>query len=141
MSENGSRPAPRVRLALVEFIDRTLEAERRWTEAEFRRRDAAMEAHVRAEDLRHEAGDAKIQKANEVLDYRLEEMNKFRAQINQERTDYLGREMFDREHANLAERVKNLEIVRGEQSGRTAAYASMVGIVVVIVQVVLHFWK
>jgi hypothetical protein len=141
MSENGSRPTPRVRLALIEFIDRTLEAERRWTEAEFRRRDAALEAHARMNDLRHEAGDAKIQKADAVLEYRLEEMNNFRTQINQERAEYLRREMYDREHGALAERVKNLEIVRGEQSGRTAAYASMVGFVVVVVQIVLHFWR
>ncbi len=141
MSENDSRRTLLVPLPLVQFIDRTIEAERKLTEAEFRRCDAALEAQVRAEDLRHEAADARIQKANEVLDYRLEEMNNFREQINQERQDYLRREMYDREHANLAERVKNLEIVRGEQSGRTAAYASMVGIVVVIVQVVLHFWK
>ncbi len=141
MSENDSRRTLLVPLPLVQFIDRTLEAERMLTEAEFRRCGAALEAQVRAEDLRHEAADARIQKANEVLDYRLEEMNNFREQINQERQDYLRREMYDREHANLAERVKNLEIVRGEQSGRTAAYASMVGIVVVIVQVVLHFWK
>jgi len=141
MSENDLRPTLFIPLPLVQFIDRTIEAERKLTEAEFRRCDAALKAQVRAEDLRHEAADARIQKANEVLDYRLEEMNNFREQINQERQDYLRREMYDREHANLAERVKNLEIVRGEQSGRTAAYASMVGIVVVIVQVVLHFWK
>jgi hypothetical protein len=41
----------------------------------------------------------------------------------------------------LADRVKNLEIVRGEQSGKTAAYASMAVFVVVMVQIVLHFWK
>jgi len=141
MSENDSRRTPFVRLPLLQFIDRTLEAERKATEAEFRRCDAALEAQVRAEDLRHEAADARIQKANEVLDYRLEEMNNFRDQINHERQDYLRREIYDRENANLAERVKNLEIVRGEQSGRTAAYASMVGVVVVMVQIVLHFWK
>jgi|ERR1039458_2380257 hypothetical protein len=141
MSKNDSRRTPLVPLSLVQFIDRNLEAERKATEAEFRRCDAALEAQAHAEDLRHEAADARIQKANEVLDYRLAEMNNFREQINHERQDYLQREIYDREHANLAERVKNLEIVRGEQSGRTAAYASMVGIVVVMVQVVLHFWK
>ena len=141
MSENNSRPTPRVLLPLIEFIDRSLVAERKWTEAEFRCRDTALESQARADNLRHEAGDAKIQKASEVLDYRLEEMNNFRAQINHERTEYVRREMYDRDHSALGERVKNLEIVRGEQSGRTAAYASMVGIVVVIVQVVLHFWK
>jgi len=141
MSDHDSGPPPLFSLPLIQFLDRTLEADRKATEAEFRRRDAALQAQARAEDLRHAAGDAKIQKANEVLDYRLEEMNNFRAQINQERQDYLRREIYDREQANLSERVKNLEIVRGEQSGRTAAYASMVGIVLVIVQVVLHFWK
>jgi len=141
MSENDSRTTLLVPLTLVQFIDRALEAERKATEAELRRHDAALEAHTRAEDLRHEAGDAKIQKANEVLDYRLEEMNNFRAQINQERTEYVRREMYDREHAALDERVKVLEIVRGEQTGRTAAYASVVAFVVIVAQVVLHFWK
>ncbi len=141
MSENDSRATAPVLLPLVEFINRTLEAERKLTEAEFRRRDAALEAHARMNDLRQEAGDAKIQKADAVLEYRLEEMNNFRAQINQERGDYLRRDMYDRENAVLSDRVKSLEIVRGEQSGRAAAYASMVGFVVVLVQIVLHFWK
>jgi len=141
MSQNDSRPTPLVPLPLVELIDRTVEAERRWTEAEFRRYADALEARSRAEALRHEAGDAKIQKASEVLDYRLEEMNNFRAQINQERTEYLRREMYERDHAGLADRVKILEIARGEQTGRTAAFASMVALLVIVVQVVLHFWK
>ena len=116
-------------------------AERKATAAEFRRCDAALEAQARVEDLRHDAANARIQKANEVLDYRLEEMNNFRAQINQERQEYVRREMYDREHDNLAERVKNLEIVRGEQVGRTAAYASVAAFTVIIVQIALHFWK
>ncbi len=141
MSENESHQMPLVPLPLVQFVDRAVEAERRVTEAEFRRHAAALEAQARVEDLRHQAGDAKIQKANEVLDYRLEEMNNFRAQLNQERAEYLRREMYDRENAALSDRVKILEIVRGEQSGRTAAYASMVALAVILVQVVLHFWK
>jgi hypothetical protein len=111
------------------------------TEAEFRHRDAELEAHARMDDLRHEAGDAKILKADLDLERRLEEMNNFRAQINLERVDYLRRDMYDRENAALSERVKTLEIVRGEQSGKTAAYASMVGLAVVLVQIALHFWK
>jgi len=141
MSENDSRTAPFVPLPLLQFIDRALEAERKMMESEFRHRDAALEAHARMDDLRHASGDAKIQKADLDLERRLEEMNNFREQINQERGDYLRRDMYDRENAALSDRVKSLEIVRGEQSGKAAAYASMVGFVVVIVQVVLHFWK
>ncbi len=128
-------------LQLLQFLDRAMEAERRATAAEFERCDVAMKAYARAEDLRHEAGDAKIHKANEVLDYRLEEMNNFRSQISHERTEYLRREMYDRDHNVLAERVKSLEIARGEQAGRTAAYASVVGFIVVLVQIVLHFLR
>ena len=141
MSENDSLPTPFVPLPLLQFIDRALEAERKMMESEFRHRDAALEAHARMDDLRHASGDAKIQKADLDLERRLEEMNNFREQINQERGDYLRRDMYDRENAALSDRVKSLEIVRGEQSGKAAAYASMVGFVVVIVQVVLHFWK
>lgn len=141
MSANDSSSAPFVPLPLVQFVDRTVAIERKSTEAEFRRCDAALEAHSRMDDLRHGAGDDKVFKANKDLERRLVEMNMFREQINQERSEYLRRDMYDREHANLAERVKNLEIVRGEQSGRTAAYASMVAFVVIAVQIVLHFWK
>jgi len=141
MSSNDLGPIPPSSLPLLQFIDRTFEAERKATDAEFRRCDAALEAQTRAENLRHEAANARIQKANEVLDYRLEEMNNFREQINQERQEYVRREMYDREHDNLAERVKNLEIVRGEQAGKTAAYASVAAFAVIIVQIVLHLWR
>jgi hypothetical protein len=141
MNANDPTPIPLDSFPLIQFIDRTLEAERKATAAEIRRCDAALEAQARAEDLRHDAANAKIQKANEVLDYRLEEMNNFREQINQERQEYVRREMYDREHDSLAERVKNLEIVRGEQAGRTAAYASVAAFAVMIVQIALHFWK
>jgi hypothetical protein len=141
MSESDSRPTPFVPLPVVQFIDRTLEAERKWTEAEFQRRDAELAAHAQMDILRHAAGDAKIEKADRVLEHRLEEMNNFRAQINLERVDYLRRDMYEREHDSLSERVKTLEIVRGEQTGKAAAYASTIGLVVIVVQMVLHFWK
>ena len=70
MSEYESRPTLLLSLPLVQLIDRAVGAERKLMEAEFRRCNAALEAYARAEDLRHEAGDAKIQKANEVLEYR-----------------------------------------------------------------------
>jgi hypothetical protein len=141
VNENDSHPALLVPLPVIQFIDRTLEAERKWADAEFQRRDSELEAHSRMDILRHETGDARIHKADQVLEYRLEEMNNFRAQINQERMAYLPRDMYEREHDSLSERVKTLEIVRGEQSGRTAAYASTVGFIVVLVQIALHFWK
>ena len=141
MNEADLHPTLLVPLPVVEFVDRALGAERKRTEAEFQRRDAELKGHAELDILRHEAGDAKILKADQILERRLEEMNNFRAQINQERVDYLRRDMYEREIAALAERVKNLEIVHGEQTGKAAAYTSLVGIVVVLVQILFHFWK
>jgi hypothetical protein len=138
---NNLHPSLFVPLPVVQFIDRTIEVERMSTRAEFRRCDAALDAHSRMDDCRHGAEDDKIHKAHETLNHRLEEMNQFRAQILDERATFLRREMYDREHASLAERVKTLEIVRGEQSGKTAAYASVVAFVVIAAQIVLHLWK
>jgi predicted phage tail protein len=141
MNEDETRPGLLIPSTLLRFIDRSLESERRATEAEIRRCENAIEAYARSEDLRHAASDAKIQKANEVLDYRLEEMNNFRAQINEERAEYLRREMYEREHSGLSDRVKTLEIVRGEQAGKATAYVSVVGCLLIVAQIVLHFWK
>jgi len=93
------------------------------------------------EDLRHKAGDARIQKSERDSRLPLEEVNNFRAQINQERSEYLRREIEDRERTALADRARSLEIVRGEQSGKTAACASIVGVVVILVRILLHFLK
>lgn len=127
-------------LPLLQFTQRALEGERKITEAEFRRCDAALAAQSQTDSLRHQTAEARIQKANEVLDYRLAEMNNFREQINQERAEYLRREIYERDYSAMAERVKNLEIVRGEQTGKTAAYASMVAFAVIMVQIALHLW-
>ena len=141
MSASKLSEYPVIPLPLLQFIDRAVAAERVLTNQEFAYRAAALDAHSRLDDLRHENGDDKVAKAYLDLERRLEEMNAFRAQISQERTQYLPRDMYDREHNNLGERVKNLEIDRGQQSGKTAAYASMVGFVVIGIQVLLHFWK
>lgn len=42
LSENDSRPTPSVSLPLIQFVDRTVEAERRLMEAEFRRCSEAL---------------------------------------------------------------------------------------------------
>jgi hypothetical protein len=109
-------------------------------EAGFRRRNDSLSAFVRTEDLRHKAGDAKIQKVNEVFDYRLED-EQFPRAINQERAEYLRREMYDRERTALADRVKAWKLCAANTQGRTAAFASTVGAAIILVQILLHFLK
>jgi uncharacterized protein YydD (DUF2326 family) len=87
------------------------------------------------------SSEEKIFLVQQDLSRRLEDMNQFRRQITEERADFLRHEVYDREMGPLQERVKRLEISQGEQSGKAAAYASVIGIVVVAIQVALHFWK
>jgi hypothetical protein len=82
-----------------------------------------------------------IDLASTDINRRLSEMNQFRAQLESERGTYMTRDMYDREHAALGNRVKELEIERGNQTGKAAAYASVIGIVVVIIQIAMHYWK
>lgn len=93
-------------------------------------RESWEAAHEQIDENRHKE-----------IDQRLESGNRFREQIQEERVHFLSRELYDREHAALGERVKLLEIVRGEQAGKAAAYASVIGVVVVLIQVIMHFWK
>ena len=67
-----------------------------------RERIAALEATV-------VASKEALAIARAEIDRRLEGMNEFRTQINQERSDYLTRDMYDREHGVLVNRVTAVE--------------------------------
>ena len=75
--------------------------------------------------------------ASEDVGRRLTEMNNFREQLQQERNLYVPR----KEHELLAAQVKVLEIARGEQMGKAAAYASIAGFIGIAAAIVGHYWK
>jgi hypothetical protein len=95
--------------------------------------------------LAHHREHADLQKAidlaSEDINRRLNEMNQFRSQLESERGTYMTRDMYDREHTALGNRVKELEIERGNQAGKAAAYASAIGVIVVMIKVALHYWR
>ena len=96
-----------------------------------------LEAHKELDNLRHAGEHTALVVASQDVNRRLDEMNKFREQLNQERAEYVLR----REHDVLAERTKALEIARGEQSGKSAAYASIAAFIGIAAGVIMHFWK
>src|ERR1700687_3641828 len=80
-----------------------------------------MKVHEELDLLRHRSEEtARILYASNVDD-KFHTYNQWREQLNKERGDYVPR----REHDLLAERIKLLEIARGEQTGKAAAYASL----------------
>lgn len=111
----------------------------------FKVRDTALEHFQSMQRTLHELESDALDKSNADFTRRMEESNKWREQINEERSKFLPREVYDREHGNIENRVKGLEITRGqikgEDMGKSAVYAAIMGIAVIVTQIVLHFWK
>ena len=99
-----------------------------------RERVAALEATV-------EAHDKALVAAKMELDRRLGEMNQFREQISQERAKFLAREMYDREHALLSDRVTELEKSRAGALGTIGAYGSIITFVLAVAALVFAYLK
>ncbi len=100
----------------------------------------------------HAMGQRAIDEAVKTLNVRLETMNEFRAQIYQERSEFLKIQVYESEHRILeskldlvtdknSSRITILENNQSNQAGKTAAYTSVVGAVFVLLQIFLHFWK
>jgi hypothetical protein len=127
-----------VSLSVIEFVDRQLANERRLTDSELAR---LRETH----DTEREGDKEALKVASVDVDRRLEAHNRFREQIEKERGEYLTKELYDREHLSLANRVKELEISRGEQAGKAAAYAATFAFIAallgIMAAIVGHYWK
>ena len=111
--------------------------DKRYYDGQFKHMEELLGAHEELDKLRHSTERDALKLFSEDLNRRLTEMNQFREQILTERADFVPR----REHDLLAERIKNLEISRGEAQGRAAAYASIAGFIGIVASVVMHFWK
>ncbi len=57
-------------------------------------------------------------KSAEAMAARLEHMNQFRTQINEERAGYVGRELMDKEIKLLDNRIKSLETTQAFSAGK-----------------------
>jgi hypothetical protein len=85
----------------------------------------------------HVAEREALRLASDDISRRLAEMNQFRGQLERERGEYVPRI----EHDLLAGRIKELEIARGEQTGKSAAYASIAGFIGIVAAIIGHYWK
>jgi hypothetical protein len=111
--------------------------DKRYYDEKFDHVEKLLAQHEELDKLRHSSELTARELAYKDMNRRLEEMNQFRAQISSERTEFVPR----REHDLLAERIKSLEISRGEGNGRAAAYASIGAFVAIAAGVVMHFWR
>jgi hypothetical protein len=100
--------------------------------------DERWDAHEKV----HAMGQLAIDASVKALDARLETMNQFRAQISNERGEFVKQEVYNSEYKAFEVRVGKIENIQSNQAGRTAAYTSGVGIIFIMLQIFLHFvWK
>jgi hypothetical protein len=111
-----------VTIPVVQFIDREIAHVQKTMDIQF-------DAHQRALEL------AMIR-----LNERLEEMNKFRAQLVTERGEYLSRERFDTEHSTLINRVSAIELQNSKWSGSIWMLGGAISAVVVGINILMKMW-
>lgn len=99
-------------VSLRAYIDRRLEDRDRWLTAELEGRDKA------------------VLTAAQDNDRRLDHMNEYREQLNEERGHYVPREVYEQYHNLLRERVGVLEQWRANIMGRAVGLA-VVGTLIV----------
>lgn len=106
----------------------------------------------RAHENVHAMGQLALDASVRALDVRLETMNQFRAQISEERGEFVKALVYDSERKALElkfetkfdsneKRIGMLENSQSNQAGRTAAYVSVLGVAFAVIQIILHFWK
>jgi hypothetical protein len=84
-------------------------------------------------------GDKALVVALNNLSERLDEMNKFRAQIQEERASFLTKEVFDDKHEKLEGRVSLLSDWRNNMEGRFWALGAALAGFVVLLQLAIHW--
>lgn len=94
-----------------------------------------------AHDREHAMLRDALGKAEGAVNQRLEGMNELRAQINAERGAYLSTSTYEAKHEVLVEKINRLEQQGANTSGRFWALGVGLTLIVITINVALHFLK
>jgi hypothetical protein len=113
---------------------------------------ALGEERWRGHEKVHEMGQIAIDSTVKAFETRLESMNQFRAQILEERANFLTTAVFNAEYkaleskmeiivnANL-KRIELLEHYKSNMDGRLWMLGTILGLMTIGLNVVFHYWK
>lgn len=101
-----------------------------------------FEDHAQLHTAQQEADQRALEAAQAVIERRLQGLNELRAEVLQDRLQFLPVATYDAKHeatlARIDELTKDLAAVKEEQSnqrGRQAAYAAMLAVFLVVVSI------
>ena len=94
-------------------------------------------------DIRQKSNENSLDIASDELNRRLEGMNEFRKSLTDQTNTFLTREIWDREHRNLSEKIDQITLWRASLEGARsrANIISMVAVVISLLASLLHFVK
>lgn len=119
--------------------------DKRYYDDKFKHIEDLMEEHEKLDQLRHSTENEARKLAFSNMEIRMHDMNQLRQEVLTDRALYVTRELHDRLEQSLDGRIKLLEVAQGEtygkDTGKSAVYAGLMAIAVVVTQIVLHFWK
>jgi hypothetical protein len=95
------------------------------------------EAHARE----HQMLDDGLKLARQNTEYRLENLNNWKAQNQDERATLVSRELFDSNIASLRNSMGIVEKAQANLQGRNTQTAIVLGVVFTVVQIALRFLK
>ena len=97
--------------------------------------------HERALRLRSEADSLRaLTEAKAEIDRRLHEMNQWRSQLTDERTQYVPRDWFEKVHATLEDRTRVLEGFKENINGRIIALGGILVLMQVAIFALTAWW-
>lgn len=110
-----------------------------------------FEARWTAHEAVHDQLKENINTSMQNIDRRLEEMNEFRAQIQQERGEFLGKQEYDSRRRELEirinaakdiqdKRINTLELAKSNMDGRMWAVGAGLTGLTIFLNVVFRYW-
>jgi hypothetical protein len=143
--DNDSKKDTSVSISVIQFVDRAVQEERRLQAAELSRVadviTTKLDAHRELLADRFTLEDKANKIAYSELQQHLAKLNAAHEEKQRDMAHYLPRETHDRFIEEFKVWRDQVNSTLSNNAGRSAAYAGVIGLVVVSVEILLHFWK
>ena len=110
--------------------------------------DLAIKAQSDKTDAIIKGQQLALELAKQNMDYRLEEMNNFRRDMQKMENSFLTREAYEGKHEALVKEIDSLKLSRAELQGKASQSAvniamavSVIGIVISLMNAVIHWLR
>jgi hypothetical protein len=103
--------------------------------------ETLLDDHKRLDDERHALGQLAVDKAEALMNHRLEAMNEFRAALSDQSGRFLAMDTYDAKHEVLSNRIGQLEKTMANLEGRLWAIGAGMTVINVAINLAAFFLR